>query len=275
MGAPLGALVLSAGVAWGEPALDPPAPGGSDDQDSVPASQGVSLSAAGGWDLPSRQPWAGLDLAMRHEGVRGWAFHGGLEAGWGLLASRPHAKVEAGFMGVVPSPRLLRVGAVAGAQVLVAPGEVPLSLGGDADGYGEVALLPYGYGQIELGWNRLGATKGAAMWSFGLRLGAAAAPGGVACGPEGTDVCSGVTAAFLGGITARVRFHEGVFLEGLAGPTARLSVGYAFRPSKRRLAASRWEAPEVRGGARDQGSESDEGERQGDLYEDFLRSPRR
>lgn len=207
-----------------------------------PPAQLIALSASGGWNLQTRQPWAGLDLAFRHDGTRGARFLGGLRGGWAFFDQRPRFDVDAGVMGVLPTEQLIRLGAAVGAQVAIAPWDLPLAVGGDVDGYGRVAILPYGYLTTELGWQRPDATKGAAAWSIGVRLGASASAALVACGDDGSQDCLGSGVAFLGGITGRIRFHEGVFIEANAGPSASLSLGYAF-PVGRRGATPSEEEP--------------------------------
>jgi len=212
-----------------------------------PPAQLIALSASGGWNLPTRQPWAGLDLAFRHDGMRGARFLGGIRGGWAFFDERPRVDVDAGVMGVLPTEKLIRLGGAVGAQLAIAPLDLPLAVGGDVDGYGRFSILPYGYLATELGWQRPDATKGTAAWSIGIRVGASAAAGLVPCDDDPSEECLGGGVAFLGGITARVRFHEGVYLEAMAGPSAFLNIGYAFPVGRRGAEDEAHEPPAVIG----------------------------
>lgn len=194
-----------------------------------PPRQLVALSGAGGWDLATRQPWAGLAVDFRHDGRTGAALIGGVRGGWAFFDARPRFDVDLGAMGVLPTQEnLIRLGGGVGTQIAIVPDVVPFSVGGDPAGFGAVVLLPYGYVATELGWTRPGAWRGAAAWSVGARLGVSAGYGVTACDENPVDGCFGPRALFVGGVSARVRFHEGVFLDALAGPSASVRIGYAF-----------------------------------------------
>lgn len=198
-----------------------------------PPAQLIALSASGGWNLQTRQPWAGLDLAFRHDGTRGARFLGGLRGGWAFFDERPRFDLDAGVMGVLPTEQLIRLGAAVGAQLAITPFDLPLAIGGDVDGYGRVSILPYGYLATEIGFQRPDAKRGAHAWSVGIRVGASASAALVACEDDPDEECLGTGVAFLGGVTARIRFHEGVYLEAMAGPSAFLNIGYAFPVGRR------------------------------------------
>jgi hypothetical protein len=198
--------------------------------DNVPR-QLIALLGSGGYDLPTRQPFAALDVAFHHDGRTGFAFEGRVQAGWAFTDMRPLVRVEAGFMGVVPAKQIVRLGVVAGTDLFAAPYPAPLQVPGppDASDYAALSFLPYGALVAEVGGLRSGPTRGWAAWAAGLRLGAGAGIGvDLTCGDVRLEDCGVTRVAFAGGITARIRFHEGAFLDLLAGPTTYLGVGYAF-----------------------------------------------
>jgi hypothetical protein len=191
----------------------------------------VALVAAGGFDLRTRQPWAGLDVGFHPDVFRGFSFLGRARAGWGFIDGRPMGHLEAGFVGVVPAQDVTaRVGLVAQTLVYAAPYDLPAQIGGSPEpgSWGNVGFLPGGAAVLELGWRREGE-RGPAAWALGVRAGAGLAVTGVACpSPNEDDVCAGSSTTFVGGVTGRMRLHEGLFIEAQLGPTLSAGVGYAF-----------------------------------------------
>lgn len=204
-----------------------------------PGAHTLAITAAGGWDYPTQLPVAGLQLVVRHDGQRGFAFVGALDGLWAFLDDRPLVHLEAGFMGVVPSREraTIRVGLVGGASVFTAPYALPFQVGGvpAADAYGNPGFLPNGALLAELGWRRE-AERGPAAWALGLRFGAALSSTSAACSEVQLD-CSTPQVVFDGGVYGRLKLHEGLFVELLAGPSPRLGLGYAPRLGPRRAAA--------------------------------------
>jgi hypothetical protein len=191
----------------------------------------IALVAAGGFDLRTRQPWAGLDLGFHPDVFRGFSFIGRVRGGWGFIDGRPLGHIEAGFVGVVPAQDVTaRVGLVAQTLVYAAPYDLPAQIGGSPEpgSWGNVGFLPGGAAVLELGWRRAGE-RGPAAWSLGVRAGAGLAITGVACpSPNEDDVCVGSASTFVGGVTGRMQLHEGLFVEALLGPTLSAGIGYAF-----------------------------------------------
>ncbi|HMV66422.1 MAG TPA: hypothetical protein PKA64_06195, partial [Myxococcota bacterium] len=214
--------------AVGRPAPSPPRGGTT-----------VALSAGGGFDFATRQPWLGLNLAFQPDQLRGFAFAGRVQAGWGFGDQRPLGVVQLGFAGVVPAEHtLVRLGVLAHTELYAVDYPLPLQIGGDPEEgtFGHLGFLPGGLLLAELGWTR-GGDRGAAAWSIGLRLGAGLVPAVEDCetvGAEVDELCFTSRPAILGGISARLRFHEGVYLEALAGPAPMVSLGYAFPAGVRR-----------------------------------------
>lgn len=191
----------------------------------------IAVGAAGGYEFASAQPWVGLELAVHHDGTKGFAPIARVSSGYGFADQRPLFKAEAGFLGVTRSRQgLVRIGLLGGTVVQITDLPTPLQVGEPVEGsVGQPAFLPYGQIVAEVGGQRATAQKGVLAWAAGLRLGAGAAVGNVLC-EEAVEGCVAVRAGFIGGIYGRVRFHEGVFLEVLAGPSAGLSIGYALTP---------------------------------------------
>jgi hypothetical protein len=197
----------------------------------------IALSAAGGFDFTTRQPWLGLDVAFQPDQLRGFAFAGRVQAGWGFGDQRPLGVVQLGFAGVVPAESaLVRVGLLAHAELYVVDYPLPVQVGEPVEGtFGNFGMFPGGLLLAELGWHRAG-TRGPAAWSIGLRLGAAPVAVVEECPFNGTsqdELCYGSRVGILGGITGRLRFHEGVYLEAVGGPSPMLSLGYAFPTGQR------------------------------------------
>lgn len=197
----------------------------------------IALSAAGGFDFTTRQPWLGLDVAFQPDQLRGFAFAGRVQAGWGFGDQRPLGVVQLGFAGVVPAESaLVRIGLLAHAELYVVDYPLPVQVGEPVEGtFGNFGMFPGGLLLAELGWHRAGK-RGPAAWSIGLRLGAAPVAVVEECPFNGTsqdELCYGSRVGILGGITGRLRFHEGVYLEAVGGPSPMLSLGYAFPTGRR------------------------------------------
>lgn len=225
----VGCLVLGAKAAQAED-VEPPAP-------KPVSTQTIALSVHGGYDLPTRQPLVGIDLAFHHDGLEAFRFLGRVQVNLAIGDLRPHGKVEAGFAGIVgrQEGRAMRLGLLAGTSVYVANDPtidtlgpaLPLQLGsGDAD-FGRVGFLPYGQLVLEFGW-RPAQHKVLTAWTVGFRAGASAALAYVPCDDDAADGCLTIGATFVGGLEARLRFQNGLHLEFIAGPTAMAAIGYAF-----------------------------------------------
>lgn len=226
----MGCLALGATAAQAEDGV-PPAP-------KAASTQTIALAVHGGYDLPTRQPLAGIDLSFHHDGLEAFRFLGRVQVNLAIGDLRPHGKVEAGFAGIVgrQEGRAMRLGLLAGTSVYVAndptqddlPDALPLQVGGAADAdFGRVGFLPYGQLVLEFGW-RPAQHKVLTAWTVGFRAGASAALAYVPCEDDAADGCLTIGATFVGGLEARLRFHSGLHLEFIAGPTAMAAIGYAF-----------------------------------------------
>jgi hypothetical protein len=191
----------------------------------------LSVSAGGGRDFASSQPWVGAEFGVHPDQAKGASFMGRLRAGWAFIDRRPFSELHAGAAVVVPGKTsLLRLGVVGRAWMSFASLDVPLQPKEpqDPDGFGTAAFLLGGYGVIELGWLRLEAPKGVKKAAAGVQLGASTRLVGVECEDDQRAQCLIVQPTFTGGFAGRVTFHEGVFLEALLGPTLSATIGYGF-----------------------------------------------
>ncbi|MFM2160717.1 MAG: hypothetical protein RLZZ383_229 [Pseudomonadota bacterium] len=202
-----------------------------------------TLTAGGGYDYGSRQPVAVVDLGWVGDQTSGFAPVGKLRVGYGVVEERPLVQLQVGFQGALPAPDLgatPHLGLQATTLMFVSDQTLPFQVGTPTEGgFGAPAFLPGGMLTGELLWRREGhgegQPRGAAAWAIGLALGAMAAPVTVGCtGPTDPDDCLAVRPVFQGGVTARLRFHEHVFLEAFVGPSPTVGLGGAF-PSRSRL----------------------------------------
>jgi hypothetical protein len=199
----------------------------------------VALSGSAGFDTATRQPFAGLDLAFQPDQARGWSFVGRVGAAWGFGDQRPIGVLQAGFAGVVPAEKITaRLGLIAHTELYTVDYALPIQFGEPVEGtFGKLGLLPGGLAIAELGWHR-DAEHGAAAWAVGARIGAGAVGTVIPCEVQTTDpgeeLCITHKVGVLGGITGRIRLHEGLYLEGTIGPSPAFSLGYAFLPKRGR-----------------------------------------
>ncbi len=193
-----------------------------------------TVGAVGGFDFGTKQPIAGIDLSLQPDQQRGFTVIGRLRGGVGIADLRPFGDVELGFAGVIPAETfVVRLGVIARTLVYVANYDLPLQVGQPSrDGLGAVGFFPVGMALAEVGYQRLDAERGPASWAIGLRMGAAPALKYGVCPVEEEsqerDLCVGYSNGLLGGFSARLRFHEGVYLEALIGPSPTAVIGAAF-----------------------------------------------
>jgi hypothetical protein len=196
-----------------------------------------AVTAGGGYDYGSRQPVVVLDVGLYGDQTTGFAPVGKLRLGYGVVEERPLVQLQAGFQGALPAPDLgatPHLGVQATTLMFVSTETLPFQVGTPTEGgFGAPAFLPGGMLTGELLWRRDATTsskpRGPAAWALGLALGAMAAPVTVGCtGPTDPEDCLAVQPVFQGGVTARLRFHEHVFLEALAGPSPTVGLGASF-----------------------------------------------
>lgn len=197
---------------------------------SVGSAETVVLGAAGGLDFPTRQPWAGLDLAIHPDSPDVWSGMGRVQAGWAFADGKPFANVEGGFTrNFTGQEATFRIGLAVRSWIYIANYRLPLQVSEpDPAGFGTLGFIPGGWLVGEIEWDRE-AEKGPAAWSVGLKAGASSVAAVRDCVDNGeAALCTAWNAGVVGGFTFRLRMHEGLALEALVGPSPSLSVGYAF-----------------------------------------------
>jgi len=185
----------------------------------------VALTGGGGWDILTAQPWAGVDLALHPSNDRGFAGIGRVQGAWGFADGAPLPALEVGGVVVVPHPEaVIRVGLTAKMTGLYVPYPAPIRLGAPGTSADPgLGLLPSGMALVEFEW---GDTQ-----TFTLRAagGTGSQAGAIACDDADVlDACVAWRGGFTGGISARARLRQGWFGELWAGPSASLTLGYAF-----------------------------------------------
>ncbi|MBA2319897.1 MAG: hypothetical protein H0V89_01970, partial [Deltaproteobacteria bacterium] len=188
----------------------------------------AAISAGGGFDSPTEQPWVGLDLALFPGHARGVAAHGRLTGGYGFADESPLGIVELGFTGVIPNDEaIVRLGLAARFEGIYTEYGAAVALGAlGAEGDPAFGLIPGGMLLLEFEWGEEAP--------FTVRASGGASSIAVQCGLETNDDCIGWRGGFLGGISARGRLKSGIFLEAAAGPSVSALVGYGFPVGNRR-----------------------------------------
>jgi hypothetical protein len=196
---------------------------------SVAFGGNAAVSAGGGFDAATEQPWAGLDLALFPSQDHGFAAFGRVNGGYGF-ADGPLGALELGGAFVIPNEEaVVRLGLAGRIAGIYTDYRAPIPVGAaPSDGDPAPGLLPGGMLVVEFEWGDEApfTLRGAG----GVGSTAAAVP----C--DGLDVfyqCIGWRPGFLGGISARGRLKNGLFLEALGGPSLQALVGYGF-PTRRR-----------------------------------------
>jgi hypothetical protein len=206
---------------------------------------GVTLGAAGGWSQETRQPWAGVDLAVHSTQHKGFAPFARLDLAYGFSDALPFGTVEAGFTGVAPHKEAtIRFGLIARALAVAAPYPVPLQIGEvDPSGTGPAHLgfAPGGLGLFELEWGNArirtqpGRVERGGVEAFviGFRAGANMSLYQNLCElDQPVSDCVAWRPDFVGGFTSRIRLRNGLSAEVVLGANLTAVIGYTF-PVKR------------------------------------------
>lgn len=177
------------------------------------------ISGAGGYDVPTDQPWTGLDLALLPTKATGVEPVARLTPAWGFGDRSPVVFGEIGLMVHLPEEEaLLRGGIVFRPTLITGQFRTPIRLGSAA------GLVPAVFAQIEFEWTP------EAPLTIGFRGGPASTVSDYACDQDHPEPSTCLTwhVGFGGGMYARKRFASGLALEAVIGPTAALTVGYAL-----------------------------------------------
>jgi hypothetical protein len=185
----------------------------------------VTLSGTGGYDYPTRQIYAGPELAYHAVNRKGPAFVGLVIPTWSVADSSPLVLFEGGALFVVKSPEgLVRVGAVARGAVAALSYGVPWRIA--TVGEDRVGVVPGLLFHTEFEYG----TDDPLRFVFGVRAGLGLSQTNFACPDPGvlTPGCVVWDAGFIGALELEFRTQKGLFLDLHVGPIGRLSVGYAF-----------------------------------------------
>lgn len=179
----------------------------------------LTVSAAGGYDFPTSEPWSGVELALHPTQTQGFAMSARLAPAWGFIEGQPLLFGEVGVHGVLPSEdATIRLGVVARVVGLHAEQGVPVGL---ESGLG---VAPAGLASLEFEWGEQ------TPFTFGVRGGLGAAMYDTQCEDDADrPACLSWSTAFIGGFHARVRTPSGFAAEAQLGPVSQLSIGWAFR----------------------------------------------
>lgn len=177
------------------------------------------ISAAGGYDVPTDQPWTGLDFALQPTKSAGFEPVARVSPGWAFGDRSLVVFGEIGLMVHIPEEEaLLRGGIVLRPTLLTGAFRTPMRLGPGA------GLVPAVFAQVEFEWTPK------APLTLGFRGGPASTVSDYACDQDHLDPATCLTwhAGFGGGLYLRKRFADGLAFEAMVGPTASITLGYAL-----------------------------------------------
>ena len=185
-----------------------------------------TVSAAGGLDYLTANPWAGLDVALHPTGAKPWEPVGRITPTWGLKDETVLLFTEVGIVRTIPNDQAtIRAGLVFRTTSFVGSYVLPIQPAGipSANGSPHWGLVPSGYALLEFDMGSL------SPFTIGFHVGAGSAATDYGC-VEGSDpsYCLFWTPAFTGGFVTRYRHKSGFVVDARFGPAARLSLGWAF-----------------------------------------------
>ncbi len=192
---------------------------------SLAAPVAPVLSAAGGYDLTTVQPWAGLDFALHSAQTKGFAPLARATPAWGFGDRMPMVQTEFGFTGVVPQKEAtIRLGAAVRPTFLFGRYRMPIRFADPTSGKVVSGLQLGGELVIEFEW------RPKAPVTFGLRAGAGSTASDYYCDEQSPDYTTCITwnGGFIGGFNFRKRWMNGLSIDAMVGFTSHLAVGYAF-----------------------------------------------
>lgn len=183
----------------------------------------LTTSAAGGWDFRSDDLWSGVDVSLVPTRTEGVELIGRISPGYGFIEQQPRLGADLGFVGVIPQRQAtVRLGLVAEGLLTRARYRMPLNLASNEDG--STGIIPAGMGLIEFEYGD------SFRYTVGARAGVGSEVTNILCGWLAFEdpSCLAWAPGFAGGFVGRIRWEKGFAAEVFAGPTMRLSVGYAW-----------------------------------------------
>ena len=193
-----------------------------------PALAGVvTLSGSGGLDYATANPWAGIEVAVHPTHSQSLAWTGRFAPTWGIKDNTPIFFGEVGPSWVIPEDEaLVRIGVLARVAAFSAAYPLAIHPGGapQVGGRNKFGLVPGAMATLEFEWGKQ------APYTIGFKGGVGSAGIDESCA-EGVDptYCVEWVPAFIGGFYGRARLRNGLAFEIVAGPTASISIGYAFK----------------------------------------------
>ncbi len=183
------------------------------------------VAVAAGFDLPTEEPWVGLELAFQADNTKGLAAIGRVDAAFGFGEGRPLVISDVGLAYVLPEDEAtVRLGAIFRPVFLYTETRLPFQLGDPSEGPA-LGVVPSVQGLIEFEWN-----TGVAPVAVGFRGGVGSVATDSTCDIDDPDPsrCVSWYPGAVGGFLARKRFANGLSLEGIVGTTTSVSVGWAL-----------------------------------------------
>lgn len=183
------------------------------------------LGVAGGFDLPTEEPWVGFEAALHPDNTKGFAPVARLDAAWGFGEGRPMFIVDAGFSVVIPEDEaVVRLGALVRPVMLYTETRLPLQLGDPTEGPA-FGLAPSAQALIEFEWK-----TGEAPITAGVRGGIGSFATDITCDINDPDParCISWYPGFAAGFVGRKRFENGLSVELIVGTTSSLTIGRAL-----------------------------------------------
>jgi hypothetical protein len=186
----------------------------------------VALSAVGGLDYLTANPWAGLDLALHPSQDDGWESVGRFTPSWGLKDQTPMVFGEIGVVRTIPNEQAtIRAGIVGRGVSYFGSYPLPIQPGGipRAGGRPQWGIVPGAYALLEFEMGTLSPL------SVGFHAGLGSAAGDYACTEDSEPTyCLYWDPAFIGGFITRYHHKSGFILDARFGPSARLGLGWSF-----------------------------------------------
>lgn len=182
------------------------------------------LSAAGGFDMPTDQPWSGVEIALHATNTKGFAPIARFAPAYGFGDRGPIAFGELGLLAVLPEDEaVLRAGLAVRPTFLYAQERMPVGFGDPENGR-IFGITPAVYGVIEFEFHP------ESPWTLGIRGGPASTASDYQCEVDNPDLPTCLTwhVGFGGGFEVRKRWESGLALDAILGTTTQLSVGWTL-----------------------------------------------
>jgi hypothetical protein len=183
----------------------------------------IVLSASGGFDGPTAQPWTGLELALHPTHDHGVAPIGRIVPAFGFGDREPMVFSEFGLAVVLPNEEaIVRLGAVVRPVWMYSHAPMPIEFAPPSAERQTPGVNLGGMALIEFEWGQ------EAPFTVGFKGGFGSSGSDIVCGPSDVDPAACITwhPGFIGGFMSRARLKNGLSAEVMLGPLTSLSVGF-------------------------------------------------